>query len=1183
MKNPSNESLIRVTDYPSEPAHITVWVAAFFSLAAVLCLQATVLDDFNSATRTGWADTPNGGHLTQSGGQLQVTTAASSGALTYGTKTSQSFANAASQSLEFRVDVNAVVPGSGDPNAAAILAWLPSGAVPGSGSSGYSLWVTAGGATLKHGSTSLATASYPAAATNNQNTTLMLRMTPSGGSISVNARVYRQTGSLPMQTNTIVWETTQTVSDSVGTPGDAAVGTSSGASASGATVNFDNLQVFPLQDSVLDDFSGGSADLANYSQTLNGGSAVISGGQLELKTITLNNTVYSAVRRTAPNYQIIDGSRLELGVDIVNNATGPFDPDAFAALSYTPFNSDAGVGYLIGYHIGAGCYGLSIGKAYGEWWVNQQPYPTYLSTGNSIPASNVRLIISMTGEGTSVRIDSRVEDLNVGVNDPARVLYQNVFVDTAAADPMDNNTTPAYGDGGLPGTSAAAYLNAPGSVALYAFYGGTSGDSVDITYDNLVVNQTAPANLPPAIGSISPPDRSNFVATAASQVSFQVTDDINIPANNVGLTLNGVTYANGSGATVTGTTASKTFTLSSPLAPDTFYTGSIQATDSVGAVTIQNYSFDTFRTNTCYVVESEDYNYGSGQYIEPYNTLVNQYQGLAGTAEVDFHDSRTSMDAANSVYRQDPVRNNITGDGPRPKYAGSAPGEIVLVDRQNGDWDNYTHVYPAGWYTAYMRMSQYIVPVSVIELDRVTSDPTQPDQTTVPLGSFLGTATGYDINHDVPLTDAFGNRLLVQFSGAADTLRVNNISVQATDSDLWQNYMVLAPATSPGSQPPFVSQVSPAAGAVVGLNALGTNNATIVNRDSTVDATSVIVQINGVTVPSTATVTAGGATVIWIPAGSSATLTNTLIFKDNLNAWQTNSWAYSYSTVLQAANSLPLGSLTVPGFDARMVQSSSTGDPAYANIGNGGLANSVDSAKAVLAIPPQYTVNLTSTNIVQTVNWGIGGNEYADQNNFPGLCLPPADINSYAVEIFAYLQLTAGVHRFYVDSDDDVGIYSGANLADTSTVLVETTGVVHESLDFLVPADGLYPFHVVYEEGGGAAYLRLQSVSLSDNSQTLLNASGGVNAYYPLVCKSATAVAGPYTVDAAANAANALATANVLCDGTGTALNQTLTGGTITIPIAGSAKFYRLDGPRPSKVTSITKVGSNVVITYQAQ
>jgi hypothetical protein len=227
-------------------------------------------------------------------------------------------------------------------------------------------------------------------------------------------------------------------------------------------------------------------------------------------------------------------------------------------------------------------------------------------------------------------------------------------------------------------------------------------------------------------------------------------------------------------------------------------------------------------------------------------------------------------------------------------------------------------------------------------------------------------------------------------------------------------------------------------------------------------------------------------------------------------------------------------------------------------------------------------VDLAATNIVQLVAWDLNATAYGAVTNFPGLCIPPATVNSFAIETFAYLQLTAGPHRFYVDSDDAVGIYSGTNLTDTSTVLVQNDGTTHTSFDFLVAADGLYPFHIIYEQGGGAASLVLHSVNPSDNSQTLVNAAGGVNAFYPLVCKSSASVAGPYTVDAAANAGNALTTASVLCDGSGAALNLTVTGGTLTVPIAGPAMFYRLDGPRATRITSITKSGSNVVITYQA-
>ncbi|MGO8930941.1 MAG: hypothetical protein ACLQU3_29135 [Limisphaerales bacterium] len=321
--------------------------------------------------------------------------------------------------------------------------------------------------------------------------------------------------------------------------------------------------------------------------------------------------------------------------------------------------------------------------------------------------------------------------------------------------------------------------------------------------------------------------------------------------------------------------------------------------------------------------------------------------------------------------------------------------------------------------------------------------------------------------------------------------------------------------------------------------------------------------------------------------------TNAIVFTDSSSALQSNAWtwtaAYPY---LSASNSLPIGSLSLRGFDARMVQSSA------ANIGGSSspsIPNSVASAQAVLAY--QYAVDLAATNIVQAVAWGLNagqnGNEYGAITNFPGLCIPPANVNSFAIQVLTYLQLSNGIYTFYVDSDDTVGIYSGTNLTDTSSVLFQSTGVVNSgsgstpgSFTFVVEADGLYPFNIIYEEGGGAAYLVLNSVNLSDSSQTLLNAPGGVNAFYPLVFKSSASVRGPYAVDATANTAlNVLGTVPVDCDGlpSSAAYNLKVTGGTNTIPISGSTKFYRLDGPRPSKITNVTKSGSNLVIKYQAQ
>ena len=100
-------------------------LAAALSLLLSPAGRATVLDDF-SGSKTGWTDTLNSGSVNQSGGLFIISTATNSGALTYSSKTSASFTNLASHTLEFRVDVTTVSPG-GSPNPLAVLAWVPTG------------------------------------------------------------------------------------------------------------------------------------------------------------------------------------------------------------------------------------------------------------------------------------------------------------------------------------------------------------------------------------------------------------------------------------------------------------------------------------------------------------------------------------------------------------------------------------------------------------------------------------------------------------------------------------------------------------------------------------------------------------------------------------------------------------------------------------------------------------------------------------------------------------------------------------------------------------------------------------------------------------------------------------------------------------------------------------------------
>jgi hypothetical protein len=48
-----------------------------------------------------------------------------------------------------------------------------------------------------------------------------------------------------------------------------------------------------------------------------------------------------------------------------------------------------------------------------------------------------------------------------------------------------------------------------------------------------------------------------------------------------------------------------------------------------------------------------------------------------------------------------------------------------------------------------------------------------------------------------------------------------------------------------------------------------------------------------------------------------------------------------------------------------------------------------------------------------------------------------------------------------------------------------------------------------------------------------------------------------------------------------TVVGETVTGGTFTLPVPTATRFYRLDGPRATRITNIKKVDSSIEITYE--
>ena len=177
IKKSSIESLVRNANHRVRAAIPAAWIAALVGLASVLSLQATVLDDFNDNTKTGWTDTLNGGTVVESGAVFTITTAATSGSLTYSRKTATNYSVAPGITLEFKVDVTSVTSGGSAP--LKILGWVPAGGAL--LANGYSVAVTPTDVIVYKNATVLT--NMTGLTLQNSDLTILLRMTGSGSAV----------------------------------------------------------------------------------------------------------------------------------------------------------------------------------------------------------------------------------------------------------------------------------------------------------------------------------------------------------------------------------------------------------------------------------------------------------------------------------------------------------------------------------------------------------------------------------------------------------------------------------------------------------------------------------------------------------------------------------------------------------------------------------------------------------------------------------------------------------------------------------------------------------------------------------------------------------------------------------------------------------------------------------------
>ena len=342
---------------------------------------------------------------------------------------------------------------------------------------------------------------------------------------------------------------------------------------------------------------------------------------------------------------------------------------------------------------------------------------------------------------------------------------------------------------------------------------------------------------------------SNDLAYDNNTNYYLATAHTTIRTSGIGLVLNGTDVSGSLGFSRPFSVGSNYVRVSyNGLTPNTMYKGTIWVTNSVGAVTSQKLDFDTFDESLVRFIEAEDYNYGDGSYnrggsgsaptvggmflddpapSDYTGSYLNQSSGyvdrmgyITNGPPIDYFVptnnfglgvNATNFNTTNNVYRiADAVGTTPAADYPRTKYLRSGARDFQVSLLQPGEWMNYTRNFSNATYSVFLRASSTGTGnggTNTVSLDLVTSDPTQPGQTTSNLGFFFVPYTGNaNVFTNVPLTDGNGAVITVALSGQ-QTLRLTSTNA---NNNLQLNYVMLVP---PAANTPSVTIATPADGA----------------------------------------------------------------------------------------------------------------------------------------------------------------------------------------------------------------------------------------------------------------------------------------------------------------------------------------------------------------------------------
>jgi hypothetical protein len=407
--------------------------------------------------------------------------------------------------------------------------------------------------------------------------------------------------------------------------------------------------------------------------------------------------------------------------------------------------------YLRKDHVDAGVLDYRIDPFNGNSWLN---YTRDWSNGTFWVIGRLSTDIGLSGTLTlsAVNPDQTTTDLGTFTINNGRgwSAFENIFL-------RDTN-----------GNIAAVTLNAKATLRV------TSGGNLLPDFFALVAGQI---DLPQLSG-LYPTGTRPFENTNA--LSFTVTSSgATIPTAGITVNLDGHDVS--SNLVITGTASTKSVVYPS-LQTNAPHVAIIAVTNSLGHGILLTNSFDTFSQGN-YMVEAEDFDYNGGQFITPWTP--NAYANLGAVTNIDFQHTPFAGQSFN--YRSDGIPEGKTADFLRQAFVDVLGTDYDLTWFGNGDWANYTRVYPSGSYYVYGRFSG--LGSYSMDLEQVVSGAGTTNQVTKRLGSWGAVGLGYQVYNWVPLTDANLSVPVVVKLGGQATLSI------ATTGNTNPNFFMLVPVS----------------------------------------------------------------------------------------------------------------------------------------------------------------------------------------------------------------------------------------------------------------------------------------------------------------------------------------------------------------------------------------------------